>query len=388
VAIRVQRRSGVPFAIVTSALFILLLGVNLGTPLYAVYEQRFGFGAGTVTLIFGTYAAVLVPSLLLFGQVSDRVGRRRTIVAGLIASLGGLALFAAADGTGWLLTARAVQGLAVGAVSGSATAALVELEPRGDGAQAALFSTLAQAGGCAAGPLLAGVLVQWAPAPRELCFLVGIVLTLGAIGAVLTTAETAPPGRGRSFTAPHVPRAIRSSFTRAGLTGAAVWAVAALFLSVVPSYASDLLDSDNRALFGAIAALMLGTSCVAQFAARDRRAPRATQAAGLIVLAAGLAALVTAFPTRSLVLVLASALLAGAGHGLGFAGAQEEINEIAPPARRGEVTSAFYTCIYGGVAVSIIGLGLLPLSLSDAVAVFASVIGGTALLTSAWHRRA
>ena len=51
------------------------------------------------------------------------------------------------------------------------------------------------------------------------------------------------------------------------------------------------------------------------------------------------------------------------------------------------MTSAFYTCIYGGVAVSIIGLGLLPLSLSDAVAVFASVIGGTALLTSAWHRR-
>src|SRR6476620_498670 len=108
VAIRVQRRSGVPFAIVTSALFILLLGVNLGTPLYAVYEQRFGFGAGTVTLIFGTYAAVLVPSLLLFGQVSDRVGRRRTIVAGLIASVGGLALFAAADATGWLLAARAV----------------------------------------------------------------------------------------------------------------------------------------------------------------------------------------------------------------------------------------------------------------------------------------
>ena len=376
------------FAIVTAALFILLLGVNLGTPLYAVYEQRFGFSSATLTLIFGTYAAVLVPSLLVFGQVSDRIGRRRTIVAGLVASLGGLALFAAADATGWLLAARAIQGLAVGAVSGSATAALVELEPSGDGARAALLSTLAQAGGCAAGPLLAGVLVQWAPAPLHLSFVVGIALTLAAIVAVLTTAETAPVGRGRSFTWPHVPRAIRTSFARVGVTGAAVWAVAALFLSVVPSYAGDLLDSDNRALFGAIAAIMLGTSCVAQFAARRRRAPRADQAAGLIALAAGLAALVVAFPTRPLVLVVAAALLAGTGHGLAFAGAQEEVNEIAPPARRGEVTSAFYTCIYGGVAISIIGLGLLPLSLSDAVAVFASVIGGTALLTSAWHRRA
>ncbi|MDP9345824.1 MAG: MFS transporter, partial [Actinomycetota bacterium] len=94
-AIRAQRRSGVPFAIVTAALFILLLGVNLGTPLYAVYEERFGFSAATLTLVFGIYAAVLVPSLLVFGQVSDRVGRRRTIVAGLFASLAGLALFAA-----------------------------------------------------------------------------------------------------------------------------------------------------------------------------------------------------------------------------------------------------------------------------------------------------
>src|SRR5690348_5607229 len=97
------------FAIVTGALFVLLLGVNLGTPLYAVYGERFGFGAGTVTAVFGIYAAVLVPALLVFGQVSDRVGRRRTIVAGMLVSLLGLACFALADATGWLFAARATQ---------------------------------------------------------------------------------------------------------------------------------------------------------------------------------------------------------------------------------------------------------------------------------------
>jgi hypothetical protein len=214
-----------------------------------------------------------------------------------------------------------------------------------------------------------------------------MALTLVALVAVRATPETAPAGRGRPFTWPSVPAPIRRDFARVGLTGAAVWAVAALFLSVVPSYAGDLLRSDNRALFGAIAAIMLGTWCVAQVAARRRRAPRANQAAGLLCLAAGLGALVAAFPSGSLVLVLAAALLAGAGHGLAFAGAQEEVNAIAPPDRRGEVTSAFYTCIYGGVAISIIGLGLLPLGLSDAVAVFAAVIGTAAVATAAWHRR-
>jgi hypothetical protein len=35
-----------------------------------------------------------------------------------------------------------------------------------------------------------------------------------------------------------VPAPLRAPFARAGLTGAAVWAVGALFLSVVPSYAA------------------------------------------------------------------------------------------------------------------------------------------------------
>jgi MFS family permease len=106
-----------------------------------------------------------------------------------------------------------------------------------------------------------------------------------------------------------------------------------------------------------------------------------------VLLAAALGALVLAFPLHSLALVLAGALLAGIGHGLGFLGAQADINRIAPPEARGEVTAAFYACTYLGVAVPVIGVGLLalPLSLFAAVTVFGVVIGGTALATAVWH---
>jgi MFS family permease len=381
------RRSTAPFYIVATALFVLLVASNMPTPLYAVYRERFGFSSAVLTLIFATYAVVLVPSLLLFGQLSDRLGRRRVIAAGLVVAMAGLALFAAARGTGWLFAARAVQGLSVGAITGAATAGLVELEPNGDRQRAALLSVLAQAGGCAVGPLSAGALAQWAPEPRVLCYVVALIVIAATCVAALSIPDPARISGRWEVQRPSVPSAIRVSFARASLTGAAVWAVAALFLSVVPSYAAKLLDTDDLALLGAIAATMLATSCAVQWLASGR-VSAGVQPAGLVVLAGGLLALVLAFPLHSLAIVLAAALLAGAGHGLAFLGAQTELNHIAPSDRRGEVTAAFMSCIYGGVAVSVIGVGVISTSaqsLYTAVAIFAAAIGATAVLTAGWH---
>src|SRR3954454_9891512 len=125
-------RSRRPFVTVGLALFVLLLDGNLATPLYAVYRERFGFSGTELTLIFAIYAIVLIPSLLVFGQLSDRIGRRRVLVCGLGIAIVGLALLALARSTAWLSLARAVQAVALGAVVGTAAAALVEAEPDGD----------------------------------------------------------------------------------------------------------------------------------------------------------------------------------------------------------------------------------------------------------------
>jgi MFS family permease len=338
--------------------------------------------------VFATYQFVLCPSLLLFGQLSDRVGRRPVLAGGLGVAMAGLALFALARGTEWLFAARAVQGLAVGAASGGATAALVELAPSGHRATAALLSTLAQAGGSAAGPLVGGMLAEWAPAPRTTAFVVGLVVT----GAVLAGVLALPGLPGAAAGAwrmqrPSVPPEIRARFARLALSAAAAWAVAGLYLSVVPSYAGSLLDTSNLALEGAITAVMLLASCVAQVVFRRGGAPERDQSVGLALVVAGLVALVLAFPARSLVLVLAAALVAGVGHGMAFLGSQADLNAIAPPDRRGEVTAAFFVCIYLGVAVSAIGVGLLATwaSLYTAVGVFALVTGGAAIAAIAWH---
>jgi MFS family permease len=370
---------------------VLMAGANLATPLYAVYADRFGFSTFVLTAIFATYAFVLVPGLLVFGRVADRFGRRRVLVAGLGVASAALVVFAGARGAGWLFAARALQGLAVALVSGAATAALVELDPDRNRRRAALLAGLAQAGGSALGPLVAGVLVQWAPAPRQLSYLLFAGLSVAAAAVVMTL-----PGRSDDPTEPwriawpRVPSEIVRPFARVGVTAGIVWGAVALYLSVMPSYARDLIHTRNLALLSAVAAAALAASCVAQVAVQRRQASlQGDQALGLALLAAGLVLLVLVGPLHSLAVLLAGALLTGAGHGVGVLSAQEELNRIAPAERRAEVTAAFVGCVYFVVASSVIASGLLDeaLSLTASVATVAIALALCAAAAAAWQAR-
>jgi predicted MFS family arabinose efflux permease len=381
-----------PLFTVWSTWLVLMAGANVAAPLYEVYASRFGFSSLVLTAIFTTYAVVLVPTLLVFGRVSDRLGRRPVILAGMAAAAVGLVLFAAAGGVVWLFVARAFQGLAVGTVSGAATAALVELDPAAGGGRPALLAGLAQAAGSALGPLVSGPLAQWAPYPLRLSYVVVLAATVAGGALMLLMPE--PAGRDREpwrIQRPRVPAEIRRDFARVSLTAATVWASVALCLSIVPSYAGDLLATENLALLGAVSAVALGASCASQIAAQRRSTEqRGAQSAGLVVLAAGLVALASASALHSLAVLLVGAVAVGGGHGVAFLNAQDELNRIAPSEHRGEVTAAFISCIYALVGGAVLASGLLDegVSLTIAVSLVAVTLAATALLGAGWQIRA
>ena len=323
------------FVVVGAAWFAMMAGSNVATPLYAIYEGEFGFSKAVLTLVFATYALVLAPSLLLFGQLSDRLGRRRVMAAGFATATVGLLLFALAGSLAWLFAARAVQGLAVGMISGAAAAALVELDP-------------APAGGPRGAVRRArpGGRERLRAADRGDAGRVGAGAARAAVRGLHRASASrrrSPRWRSRSparvvaraasaIVRPSVPPEIRVLFARVSVTGAAVWAVAAFFLSVVPV----LRRRTAGHLEPRAARRGQRGSCSRPRAwPRSRRgaAPRtpACRPSGSSCSRVGLVALVLAFPTRSLLVLLAAGLLAGAGHGIAFLGGQAQLNLAAPP---------------------------------------------------------
>lgn len=377
--------------IVTLAFAAMLMSANLATPLYAVYAREFKFSTIVLALVFAVYALVLIPALLLFGQISDRVGRRPAIALGLGLDVVGLVLFVLADGTAWLFAARGTLGLAQGMLSGAATASLTELA--GDRKRrAALSATLAQVGGAAAGVLVCGVLAQWAPWPTELAYVAGMAVCL-IVGVGLWSVPETVEQRGGALRVrwPKVPANIRRPFMRVGLTAAAVWAVVAgLFLAVMPSYAGELVThSRNLALLALLTSIVLLASFAAQLSLRRGASPAVTQAVGLVLLAVGLAILVAASPARSIAMLAVGGVLAGLGHGAAYLAAQDALTQMAPEDQRAEVSAAFYVCVYLGVSLPVIGIGILAdvTTLFTAVATFATVTGVGSLALAIWHVR-
>lgn len=102
---------------------------NAPTPLYPVWQQEWGFDAGTVAVIFGTYIVGLIGTLLVAGQISDRHGRRVVLVPGLALGVVASILFFVAQNVPLLLVARLLAGIGVGTVLSAGMAAVVDLAP-------------------------------------------------------------------------------------------------------------------------------------------------------------------------------------------------------------------------------------------------------------------
>lgn len=375
-----KRGTVVAYWLVSIGLALLMLGTNIPSPLYGVYQGEWGFSSVVLSLVFASYALALIPGLLIFGRISDTVGRRRVILSGLLVAAAGSLLFSVAQGLSWLFAARIVQGVAVGISSGAISAAIVELHPIGDRRAASLATTAALTSGGALGPLFGGVLAQYAPWPLVTPYLVHfIVLVLIIAGVWFIVPETIEVESGkRSWhpRAPRVPAAIRGRFTLGAAASFSGWAVTGLFVALVPSYATGLLEIRSLAFQGAVVFAMLGIASVTQLAAREVEHPK-TILYGAAALTLGMAGVVLAVPIHSFLLMLAGTILDGVGLGLSFMGGLGLVGEIAPAENRAETLSAFYVATYLGVGIPVIGVGFV----ADHVGLFAAVTRFAAVIS-------
>lgn len=345
------------FPLLAYAFAAIMVGTTLPTPMYSLYAEQMNFSVLTTTVVYATYAGGVLFALLVFGRWSDVIGRRPVLLAGVIFALASAAVFLCADNVSLLLIGRVLSGLSAGVFTGTATAAVIEAAPPNWHARAAAVATIANVGGLGAGPVIAGVLVQYAPHPLQLSFILHMALALLAGIAVLVVPETSQRVGSIGFQRLSVPAEVRSVFVIAGLAAFAGFSVTGLFMAVAPSFVADVVGIDNDALAGLVAASIFAASAVAQIGARGV-APQRAVAIGCAVLVVAMAIVVVALYLSSLTGLVAAGLVAGVGHGMTFSRGLAAVVERTPAARRAEVSSTYFVVAYVAISLPVVGEGL------------------------------
>jgi predicted MFS family arabinose efflux permease len=335
-----------PFWILGATLALLLFASSVPSPLYSVYQQRWGFSSFVLTSVFAVYAVALLAALICFGALSDAYGRRPVLAVALVALIVAMALFAAAGSVAWLFIARIVQGVATGVATSALIAAIAELEPSGDAQRAALVSSSAPTFGLAGGALGAGLVVEYAPAPRVLPYVCVLALLVAAVVALAVVPESAPHRTGHWEIRPvGVRPEVRGAFA-VGATGiVASWAFGGLVLSLGPSLAATTLDVSGHVVGGVIIAVLCLSGGIAQLTLRHLATRDAVRRGGAAMLA-GLALLVLAVEDGSAVALFSAAVLIGIGFGLVFMGSFRSLAGLAGADDRAELLSAIYVVAY------------------------------------------
>jgi MFS family permease len=377
--------------IVATELAAMFVGAILPTPLYPLYRQAFGFSGITLTLVYAVYVLGNLVALLLFGRLSDQIGRRITSLPAIGVGIAGAVAFAVATGTPWLFVARALSGFSTGLAAGTATAWIAELY---SGRRQGAGARIAAAGnffGCAAGPLLGGVLAQFAPWPLRLCFYVYLAALVAIAGAILFAPETvAKPKRLREASLrPRlgVPRGLWLQFVSPAVTGFATFSLIGFYSALIPSLLGDSLHLAAPAVSGAIVCAVFGIAAIT-ILSTGKLASRGAMFTALALLLPSVWFLIAAEVEQSLALLIFAAALGGLAGGLGYRGSLEVINRIAPADRRSEVVSSYLIALFAGNSVPVIGIGLLAAATTALIAhvsfaVVITALAGLAALTGA-----
>ncbi|WP_283160264.1 MFS transporter [Pseudonocardia sp. Ae150A_Ps1] len=338
---------------------VVMLGATMPTPMYALYQRELGFSPVVQTVVFAVYALGVLAALLLAGRWSDQLGRRPMLLAGVAFSLVSSLVFLLAGPVWVLLVGRLLSGVSAGIFAGAATAAVIEAAPESWRDRGPAVATAANIGGLGLGTALAGVAVEYLPAPLHLSFAVHAVVVALCGLLVLAAPETVRDRPAHPSLRPQtveVPPAVRAVFALAATAGFAGFAVLGLFTALSPRIVSEIVGIPNHAVAGVMSFVLLGASVVAQLLVRHAGTDRMLDA-GCVLLVAGVGLVALSVARASMTELLAGAVIAGAGQGMTFSKGLAAVNSRVDVARRAGTTSSYFLVLYVAISLPVVGLG-------------------------------
>jgi hypothetical protein len=356
-----------PVVWIAVAVLFVTGSVNLEVPLYGTYARAAGVGTGVTAIVFALYVAGLLPVLILFGGISDRIGRKRTILLGLCASCAATTLVFLWPGFAALLPARLLQGVGVGLTVSAATAYIAELS-HADPARAARLIAPSTALGFGGGALVTTLALAATLATTPLTYPLMIAGCIAAFSGVLVFCPPLQPVGGALVRLPLV----TARTLPAGIAIAIAWAVSGVVVAVVPA---QLAEHGLGMWAGPVLFLVNAAGVLVQPWARSLPAQR-SMLIGLAVVPVGYALMVTGAALQQLPWVLLGACICGTGcYGFTYLGGLASVSNAAGAARARAVAGYFLFAYLGfGIPSILVGYAADRLGTTWALGIFGCLL--------------
>jgi MFS family permease len=371
------------FVIVALTMLVLVAQASAPSPLYPIYQEQWDLTPVGVTSVFAVYVVGLLVTLIIFGSLSDHVGRKPVIVGATLLAIAGLAVFATASGITGLLLARALQGAAIGAATGALGAALIDRQPSRYPRLASVLNGVIPPSALTFGAVSSGLLVEFAPAPTVTVYIAfaTLILAAGIAVALLPEQNGRRPGALKSLRPTiGLPREVRRVFGAVAGCMVASWALAGLYLALGPSVVASILHIESH--FAAALAVATLTAVGAITGLVIQRADaRRSMIVGAIALIAGPVLTIVSLELDSTWGFFASTALAGVGFGAAFQSALRLVLAVVPVDDRAGVLSSVYLVSYIALGLPAVIAGLLvpSLGLLTVAAGYAGLVAVVAL---------
>ncbi|MFE6554862.1 MFS transporter [Streptomyces sp. NPDC004096] len=321
-------------------------------PLFNTYRAEDGFTNASISLAFVTYSVGIIAALLVLGRLSSHLGRRRTAIASLGLLLLGCLLLLNVHDIGTLLSGRLLMGVGTGLASSSLTSYIVDAAPARPAWLASVASSQGPMLGLTLGAITAGALVQFAPWPRHLIYLVCAGLLVLSAALIVISPETAKPtpGAWRSLLPRvRVPARVRRLLPVAATVFVTAYATGAFYQSFMPALVEDQLHTRSPLILGLVFAAYMAPSVLGA-PIGGRFTPAAAQRIGMVIVLIGWIGIISAMVIGALPLFIAATIVTGIGQGIAVSAATRGLLHDSTLADRAPIFSAIYLLCYSGAA--------------------------------------
>lgn len=336
--------------IVTASILLITLSVNLQVPLYKTYALDAGYGNGLIAVTFAAYVVGLIPVLILLGGISDRIGRKPTILLGLLIAFFANLFIILEPTIQTLLMVRVLQGAAVGLCLGAGTAYLSEIMD--DIKHGVNLSGITVTMGLGSGSILTSTSLIYDMQGTTPFSYLGITLAIVLCFLLMLLMPYQKATHANSIVRlPFISRETLDFCTAIFLS----WSLTGIIIATIPG---ELERLNFTGWSGLLVFLAIATGAAFQPAAR-KMAPANALFYGYVLLVLGYTLLLAGVWFESLTLILAAAACSGASSfGLIYLGGLAAVVQSGE-SEKARAVSGYFLFAYVGLGLPCIFIGYL-----------------------------